>query len=306
MGKGITQSREEAITERNRRIWEQARQGMGTRELAAEEEVSVRTVQRVVQAARKQGRVLRARKPGPARGTVLSATRPEQVRLVCAFKQSYPHKGHHYCHHLLKRRGLMVPAPVTIWRLWRRYRLMGRRRRRQRHRKWMELTCGPGYFQLDTMHLCGDRFAFVAVETNSRWAFARICAARTSAQAARFLQDLRASYPGTLRGVQTDNGSEFKRDFASACHALNLPHYFAWVRCPDQNGKVERFIRTLREESLLGLCDHSLPTQTLARDLSRFLHHYNHERLHHSLDWNTPAQYLATSSSPADAPIPRH
>lgn len=306
MGKGITQSRVEALTARNRLIWEQAKEGMKTGELALEHGVSVRTIQRVKQAARERGRVDVARRPGPRRGSVNSATPASQVRIVCEFRLTNRHKGHHYCHHMLRRKGLRVPAPVTIWRIWRRLGLMGRRKRRQRRREWLAMSSGPGYFQLDTMYLAGDRFAFVALETHSRWAYAKICRSRDSAQAAAFLDELRNTYPGTLRGVQTDNGSEFAGHFKSSCKAAGLPLIHAWVNCPDQNGKVERFNRILRDETMLGADDHTLTDAALADDLVRFLHFYNHDRPHSALDWNSPALYLVSHPCPGPASHPRH
>ncbi len=50
--------------------------------------------------------------------------------MVCEFRRANPHKGHHYCHHVFRRNGLRVPAPVTIWRIWHRLGLIGRRKRR--------------------------------------------------------------------------------------------------------------------------------------------------------------------------------
>jgi transposase InsO family protein len=104
-------------------------------------------------------------------------------------------------------------------------------------------------------------------------------------------------YLGRLRGVRTDNGGEFRDAFASCCRKLRLKHLFAWVRCPDQNGKVERFNRTLREESLLGTREHHLPLQALHADLRRFLAYYNHRRLHSALGYRPSAELLRTASA---------
>jgi transposase InsO family protein len=301
VGKGITQSREEALTARNRLIWKMAQEGRKTVDLAAAHGVSVRTIQRVKRATKGRGKVIAARRPGPRRGSVNSATPAAQVHMVCEFRRTNPHKGHHYCHYMFRRKGLRVPAPVTIWRIWRRLGLMGRRKRRQRRREWLAMSSDPGYFQLDTMYLAGDRFAFVALETHSRWAYAKICRSRDSAQAAVFLDELRKTYPGTVRGLQTDNGSEFAGHFKSSCKAAGLPHVHAWVNCPDQNGKVERFNRILRDETMLGADDHTIPDSVLIANLISYLHFYNYDRAHSALDWNSPALYLASHSCPGPA-----
>ena len=289
---GGTLNRQLLLTARNRRICGMAAQGLGSAELAGGFGLSQRMIQRILKAEQLTGRVPTARRPGPPRGSVSRATPPALVALVCDFKRAQPGKGHHYCHHWLKRQGLHPPAPVTIWRLWRRYRLLGRPRRRQQRKEWLGLSSAPGYFQFDSLYLAGDRFAFCAVETHSRWAHVMLAERRDSRTAAAFLHELARLYPGQLSGAQTDNGGEFAGAFRAACRELQIEHYLAWVRCPDQNGKVERFNRTLREESLLGAQDHQLPWAALHDDLRRFLAYYNNERLHSALDWRTPSEYL--------------
>jgi len=300
MGQSITLSRLQLLTARNRRIAALAAQGMPTAELAGLFQVSQRTVQRVLRALRERGRIQAARRPGPRPGSVPSATPGARVALVCEFRRQYPHKGHHFCHYWLKRQGQQPPAPVTIWRIWRRLGLLGARQRRQQRRQWLKRSTACGYLQLDTLYVAGDRFAFAAVDSGSRWAHAQLAERRDSAAAARFLAELKTRYPGRLQGVQTDNGGEFAGAFSAACRALGLPHYLAWVRCPDQNGKVERFVRTLRDESLLGADDHSLSTSILQADLAAFLAFYNYQRPHHALDWRTPMEYFAQHYQPED------
>lgn len=276
--------------------------GQGTAEVARKYGVTPRTVQRIVKGCDARGRVRKARKPGPRQGQVGSCTPPDKVQLVCAFKASYPGKGHHYCHHWLKRQGLHPPAPVTIWRIWRWAGLLSKERKRQRRREYVALAHAPGFFQLDTLYLAGGSFAFSAVETRSRYGYVMLAQRRDSQAAARFLLELRAAYPGQLSGVQTDNGGEFAGAFSAACRELGLPRFLAWVRCPDQNGKVERFNRTLREETLLGTHNPYLPQQVLQADIARFLEHYNYHRPHTALDWRTPMEYLSSQTGLSPAP----
>jgi hypothetical protein len=265
---------------------------MSSAEAAQVHRMSQRTVQRIPQRVGPSGNVRMPRRPGPQRGTIGSATPPELVELVCAIRCELPGKGHHFCFQLLKRRGHHPPSPVTIWRIWHRARLLLKRKRRQRRRQWAAFDGSPGYFQVDTTYVAGGGFVFAAVETCSRWAFTAWSDNRDSASAARFLRELRTAYPGHLCGVQTDNGAEFAGAFAAACKAQRFPHYLAWVRCPDMNGKVERFIGTMRAESLLGTEDPRLERAALLRDLERHRQFYNCERPHYALGWHTPHECL--------------
>ena len=266
---------------------------MSCRQAGLHFHLSERTVYRILGRRLPSGKVRRAQRPGPKPGTGPGMTSPAMVQLVCEWKREHPEKGHAYCHHLLKRQGLNPPAPVTIWRLWRKRNLLGTKRRRQSRSRWHQLReQGAGFFQLDTMYLPGDRFAFCAIDTLSRYAYIEVAESRDGQRAAAFLHRLIQVYPGKLVAVQTDNGAEFHGRFQKLVKKLQLPHYFAWVRCPEQNGMVERFVRTVREESELGAATPSSPTNHLRGLAERFLHYYNHQRLHSRLDWQTPCEYL--------------
>jgi hypothetical protein len=305
LSKPSTTSRRGLLRQQWQSVADDLRSGSSSAEAALKHEISLRTVQRIRQRTNRQGRVRPARQPGPAPGSVGSATPPALVELVCEFKRHEPGKGHHYCHHWLRRQGHSPPAPVTIWRIWRRHKLLGQRKRRRRARgSWEQLQSGPGYFQIDTAYAAGGSFVLAAVETQSRWALAAVIPRRDSASAALFLEQLAERYPGLLRGVQTDNGGEFAGAFSAACKRRGLPHYLAWVRCPDMNGKVERFIGTLRRESLLGTDDPTLSPQMLAADLQRCLAHYNTQRPHYALGWRTPQECLILDQSQSSTQPP--
>ena len=102
------------------------------------------------------------------------------------------------------------------------------------------------------MYLPRDRFAFCAIDTTSRYAYIEVVAKRDGRTAAASLHRLVQVYPGSILAIQTDNGAEFHGCFQKVIKEFQLPHYFAWVKCPDQNG----------------------------------------ERLHSRLDWQTPWEHL--------------
>lgn len=286
----------ETAVQQHTRLWRNIadyhRRGFSVPETASVFEVSTRTVYRTLKRRDTSGRIRPALKPGPRRGTVRCITPPDKLQLVCDFKRDNPHKGHEYCHFWLKRQGKFPPAPVTIWRIWRRYNLLATKRRRQRRREWLELQRAPGYFQLDTLYLPGGRFAFVAIDTGTRWAQLQIAERRDSKTAAMFLAGLVKAYPGVVRGVQTDNGGEFKGAFSKAVREHGLKQHYAWVSCPDQNGMVERLNRTIREESKLGAATPTTPFAELAHAAAEFELYYNTVRLHSRLSWTPPIEYL--------------
>ena len=88
--------------------------------------------------------------------------------------------------------------------------------------------------------------------------------------------------------VRTDNGKQFVcQEFRAFCKRHRLVHTRIRPGHPEENGVVERFKRTLREECL-DLFWFEDP-QDLKRRLSEFRQHYNVERYHSTLGM-TPAQ----------------
>jgi len=58
--------------------------------------------------------------------------------------------------------------------------------------------------------------------------------------------------------VNTDNGSEFLKNFEQACNKMNIQHFFTYPRTPKMNPLAERFNRTIQEEAELPLVENSL------------------------------------------------
>jgi transposase InsO family protein len=141
-------------------------------------------------------------------------------------------------------------------------------------------------------------YAFAAVDDFSREAVAQIRPARTSGDAAAFLERLVAALPYPIKAVMTDNDfiftmryachSERQTRFQQACRSLGIEHWRARPRHPQSNGKVERFFRTLDDECFAVHRPRSSTTRI--RVLEDFLQYYNHQRPHLSLHGLTPVE----------------
>lgn len=107
-------------------------------------------------------------------------------------------------------------------------------------------------------------------------------------------QALIARY-GTLGRVtrpflpRSDNGLVFtSRSFTALVRSYGLKQEFITPHCPEQNGLVERVIRSLKEQ-----CIHRQRFETLqpaSRVISDWVRFYNHRRPHQALAMKTPAQ----------------
>jgi putative transposase len=107
---------------------------------------------------------------------------------------------------------------------------------------------------------------------------------KTACAIARMLIDVIERY-GIPRCLRSDNEAMF------TSHALRyvlqwfgIHHQRSEPRCPWQNGKIERFLGTLKRE-----LTHLVPAKLcLAQQLNMFAHYYNHHRSHQALNNKTP------------------
>lgn len=130
------------------------------------------------------------------------------------------------------------------------------------------------------------------------WHLSRSGKAKTAESALE--QALIARY-GTLGRVPTpfllrsDNGSIFtSRSYIALVRSYGLRQEFITPHTPEQNGMVERVIRTLKEQ-----CAHRDRFETLqhaARVIGDWISFYNHRRPHQALGMKTPAATYALAA----------
>lgn len=151
----------------------------------------------------------------------------------------------------------------------------------------------PGMLvEMDTIHFVDKHqkrtYVYTALDVYSRYGFALPVKKIGCAPSVKFLKHVQAYFPFPIQTIQTDNGPEFGKHFTDTVSRRGMSHRHNHPRSPNENGHLERFNRTIQEEiGRHGLCIF------LAHDVATYLEHYNHERLHMSLDFKTPAQVLA-------------
>jgi len=96
-----------------------------------------------------------------------------------------------------------------------------------------------------------------------------------------------------IERVMTDNHWSYRRSYAVAAviEQLRATHKFIRPHCPWQNGKVERFNRTLQTEWAYRQVFTSNNERSAA--LPDFLDNYNHRRRHHALGGHPPTSRLS-------------
>ena len=160
------------------------------------------------------------------------------------------------------------------WRAWGRE--MGRTGRQKRAR--------PGF---DYIHSAVDdhtRLAYSEIHPDEK---GETCAGFMARAAAWF-----ASHDVEIAAVMTDNHFSYVNShaFAAVLEDIGAKHLKIRPHCPWQNGKVERFNRTLQIEWAYRQVFTSNDQRSAA--LPRWLNDYNYRRRHSSLGGNPPASRL--------------
>jgi transposase InsO family protein len=143
----------------------------------------------------------------------------------------------------------------------------------------------------------GYDYVHSMVDDHSRLAYSEILNDEKGLTCARFIE--RAARFFRERGVArieeviTDNHMSYRKsaDVARVLETLGARHLFIKPHCPWQNGKVERFNRTLQVEWAYRQVFNS--NQQRTRALQPWLKRYNYERPHSSLGGRPPISRLS-------------
>ncbi len=105
------------------------------------------------------------------------------------------------------------------------------------------------------------------------------------------LQRALEKYPGFKPRIISDNGPQFiSKDFAEYLKLVGLQHIRTSVAYPQSNGKIERYHRTIHQDCLMKTSLINL--DDARKQISSYIDYYNTKRLHSSLFYLTPEDFL--------------
>lgn len=196
-------------------------------------------------------------------------------------------------HHRLCAEGITVSLS-SVKRTLRRHGLS----RFSKNKKWHQYPERPAaekpgiLVQIDSVHegIPSDRLsAYALIDVHSRWGYAEPTLRSTGQASLQFVRNAQDTAPFPFQTIQSDHGSEFGKWFTMMLEHGGTSHRHSRIRTPTDNAHVERFIQTLQRE-----CLHHIPRtwRSWQREIPKFLHYYNTERPHMSLDMQTPAEVL--------------
>jgi transposase InsO family protein len=206
----------------------------------------------------------------------------------------------------LKRRQIGTLSHTSIYRLFRRYHL----KRRTYHPKGIRPGIDYQRWERDQandlwhvdfkgpIHLGSIKlYLFVIEDDYSRYVLdVHVGRDSTADTAIARVQQAIQTY-GAPRQLMSDNGRAFTSVWESVDHRfeqalrpygvehLLIPPYY-----PEENGKVEAFIKILSHEALAVLVDHVDTPQQLQNALDTYVAYYNNYRLHSALNYQPPVK----------------
>jgi putative transposase len=105
------------------------------------------------------------------------------------------------------------------------------------------------------------------------------------------IQKAKEKYPAARPRIISDNGSQYiSKEFKAFIKNIEATHITTSVAYPQSNGKLERFHRTISEECLRTTSPISL--EDFKQYIGSYINHYNTKRLHASLSYLAPEDYL--------------
>lgn len=142
--------------------------------------------------------------------------------------------------------------------------------------------------QIDTIHIWQEGkpliYIYTLLDVYSRWAYAWAYNSANTLSSIDFIKRAKQQTPFLFKMVQSDNGSEFSRQFSDR---IKTTHRHSRVRRPNDNAHLERFNRTIQQELL-----NKLPKDINAinKALPDYLKFYNEERFHLGINLQTPLE----------------
>lgn len=219
-------------------------------------------------------------------------------------RKQYPAWSKYKIRKLLEGKGLITSAS-TVGRIFKRRGLIDKKVSRKRKKaalhprarfpRGFKISSPGDMIQMDTryINLIGGRkiYQFTAIDVLTKQRVLRYYSSLASRNGADFLKNCLTEFPFKIRVVQTDNGSEFLKEFNRLCKQKKLPHYFIYPRTPKQNTYVENSHGSDKKEFYQqgNVCSDILIMQTR---LKQWQDVWNEIRPHEALNYLTPKEYL--------------
>lgn len=222
---------------------------------------------------------------------------PWEREAILAFQAKNPLEGYRRLTFMMIDADIVAASPTTVWRVLSQAGVLDRWTKRPSKK-------GTGFVQplkphehwhidISYLNISGTfYYLFTVLDGCSRavvhW---DLRASMTEQQVECILQRARELYPEAAPRIISDNGPQFvARDFKEFIRVTGMSHVRTARYYPQSNGKIERYHKTIKHDAIRQTPPASL--DEARRLVTRFVAHYNTERLHSAIGYVTPQDLL--------------
>lgn len=218
---------------------------------------------------------------------------PWERAAIVRFRGEHPLDGYRRLSFMMIDAGVVAVSPSTVFRVLRAEGLLDRWSARpgRKGTGFEQPTARHQHWHVDISYLnLGGTFHYLCsiLDGYSRkilhW---EIRESMKEADVELVVQRAREKYPQARPRVISDNGPQFvARDFKLFIREAGMTHVRTSPYYPQSNGKLERWHQTLKVTTIRPHCPAT--KEEAERLVARFVHEYNHVRLHSAIGYVTP------------------
>lgn len=228
----------------------------------------------------------------------------EHVLLVKRLRTQYPYYSKYKLSVILRRDHGITLSDSTVGRIIKKHNLFFNppyRNKKQRYRSVSRKRLSKDYpirvagdlIESDMKHmpfLGQKRYCFVGIDCVGKAMVVKVSSTASSMQNSALIEQIKQTFPFTIRSWRNDNGSENLKSFHQALHKAGIAQYFTHPNCPKEKPFVERVIGTIEREFIQqGKLDCDVRTQQ--KLINQWLDEYHNFRPHQALGYLTPNEY---------------
>ena len=247
---------------------------------------------------------LMPKKPGPKKFTPKNRT-PEWIAdMVVGLAIKRPDLGPlPLSEEFLDKYGIKLNQ-TTVWRILKREKI----RYASQYKRWKQdpkLYCldMPGLeLQMDGCYPFGRSrkiVGFDAIDDCSRWIYGKLYTREDADSAIDFVKHLVNNAPFRIQRIRVDN--RYGKKFREYCESIGIEVIENEPYSPQQNGKIERFHKTLKREFFWKYCSYYDSIELMQYKYNQWQNYYNTKRKHGGYGMNRMTPQLKITSTLFDS-----
>jgi len=222
--------------------------------------------------------------------------------LISILARQYPSDGVETLSDRLQYEYNTTLHPTTIYRILKRNDIRYTNQYTQTKKRWKKKLFSHAIagleLQMDTKYPFGykqGKVIYTIIDDASRWVFVWSYDTANALNTVDFVKKVLKRAPFAIQKIRTDQGREFlNKEVDNILQEYNIIHRKNTPYCPEENGKIERFHKTLNQKALRYGFSPNESIDSMQYKLNLFMHYYNYQKRHRGLgmDGLTPIQKL--------------